>query len=211
MARVKGTTKRVGKTSTSPAAGVAADRIDRPHGGKKTRSVGPKMPGETEALSGRAGPGKPVRQIGPSAIRPAGGGRQTRVVARESNFEDKFAVFGLGTPYARQNGSVKVVGPVDASFARLVERGRSAIVPLSGRVPKSNVKISKTPLLKSGAGRAHEWSKSVGGPGTMRAGAKAGGAYQESMLVSGRRRGRFSPEAIVPTLEAPGNSVVPGA
>jgi hypothetical protein len=118
----------------------------------------------------------------------------------EANFEDRYAVEGLGTPYARQAGSVKQIGPADTGYAALTQTASGgAGTAKSGRVLRSNRIIHDTTLLKSGVGRAHDWSKYAGQPGTKKGqGAGVGG----SVLINGRKR-RFGTESDGPAQVEP--------
>lgn len=218
--KVPGTTsggggKPVGKTTTTrKAAHVVADQISRPHGPGTVRKVGPQTHKEAQDLSGDNGARSgSVRQIGPSAIRPANSptGKVTRAGA--ANFEDTIVVEGISRPYSRQSGSVKQVGPASRAYTRLTEGSGSAGQPKTGRVSRTRVLITETPLLKSGVGRKHPWAVFAGQPGTRKGNSavRVAGAAGNNVLVNGRKA-RFGPEPLPSAQTTPtGKSIVPGS
>jgi hypothetical protein len=208
MARVKRT--------TSPAAKVVADQIERPHGGASVKKVGPATDLEAQALSGRNGArAGSVTQVGPTDIRrPAGPTGSVKVVGG-GNFEDEFARRGgfLDIPYARQSGAVRQVGPASREFSRVLEGTGGAGSFRSGRLPRTSGLITGTPLLVSGAGRRYPFGVYVGSglTGTKTAADVAKGAAGGSLLISGRRRGTPPPQAESSDQVTPyGPTIVPG-
>lgn len=219
--KVRGTTTRAGKTTRSPVARVSADRIERPHSGKKVVVKGAQTAVEANALRGptRAGSSS-VRQVGPSSIRPAGrsGPSSVRTVGEGMPADDQSARRELagGAPGRRQPGSVRQVGPPDTAFARLVQRSPSPALQTQiarYRPKRPGRPISSTPLLKSGVGRAHPWALFAGQPGTVRGGVRGvGPSTQQQTLVSGRRRAfRSEPFPANADWVTPTQSVVPGS
>lgn len=214
MASVKRTTQR--------AARVVADDIARPHGAgpSAVKKIGAQDQLEAADLSGANGRrgSESVRQVGPTDIRQPNGPTGSVRYVGTKNFEDVFATQGLGTPYARQSGSVKQVGPADRSFTRLGEGSGAPGTFRSGRLPRTNAApITETPLLKSGVGRTHPRAVFAGQPGafaTRAARRISGGSVGGSVLISGRRRGAGIPlvvESEGETQVTPGQPIVPGA
>lgn len=217
MAKIRGTTTRAGKTTTRKIPDVAADRIERPHGGKTEKQVGAQTEVERHNLSGASGARSgSVRQVGPSSIRPPAGPTGSVKRAGAANVEDVIAVEGIGggPPYSRQSGSVRQVGPVSQSFQALVGTGSGgAGTPKSGRVTRSTRTIHDSTLLKSGVGRTHPWSVFAGSPGSFRGNraVRVAGGAGGSVLVNGRSR-RFGTEAEGEMLVEPtGPTIIPGS
>jgi hypothetical protein len=182
--------------------------------------VGAQTGVEANALRGPLRrPRNAVKQVGPSNIRPSGsvGAKGSVKVIGTPDIQDRIAAAGdrLPNPATRQAGSVKQVGPADVSYTRLTQGGGKQLTTAQKRyAPKSgDAAYNHTPLLKSGVGRAHQWSQYAGQPGSMRGGISGRGASAGDILISGRKRSigaepfPYNVDWVTPT----GPSVVPGS
>lgn len=203
------------KVHTDKPAEVAGDRIERPHGGKSTKQVGPRTGPEKEGLRGPNGPGGDHKAVGPSDITKPQSGRGQHVAVGGDNWEDKTARVGGVTqaPGVRQPGSVKQIGPSDIGYQRLTEGRRTVMVSkLRLFAPKLGHRLDKgVPILKSGVGRAHAWSLFAGAPGSKKGGITGVGVSStgDTILISGRKYA-FGPEPLEEELVEPEASIVPG-
>jgi hypothetical protein len=220
--KIRGTTTKAGKVTTSPVARPAADRIERPHSGKRPIVKGAQTEVERNALLGakRGGQGS-VKQVGPSNIRDNSRSSRgsVKVVGEGMPADDQAARRGMlvtDPPGRRQPGSVKQVGPGDIGYERLVDRTPSPQLRTMQeryRPKPAGRPIIDSPVLKSGVGRVHPWARFAGQPGSQRGGVKGvGPSGREQTLINGRRRA-FRAEPPAPNVDwvTPGKSVVPGS
>ncbi len=201
------------KRTTRRVARVVADDISRPNSGGSVKRVGPQTQRESQDLSGQNGRrANSVKQVGPSAIRPANAPTGKVKRAGAANWEDTVVVEGVDRPYSRQAGSVKQVGPADRSLTRLTEGTGGVGEFRSGRLPRSSGLITSTPLLVSGAGRKHPWAVFAGSPGSYKGNraVRVSGGVGGSVLINGRSRA-FGPEPLASTQVTPtGGNIVGG-